>query len=454
MTDTKQERVRYTVTHAYEHSPFYRERMDAHGIAPEDIEDVDDLSRLPIVDKEDILANQPPATEEYRLRNPDADVRRPFNTSGTTGDPKTIFKSYDEVDAVYDDVRRGHEHFGMTPDDTVINYFPFVGLNVSGFGTEGGMERLGAETVPLSNTPYPVDVEAELLQRHRPEDGNYVMMGLASHIDAKGMQFQEEGYSLDQFDIDMILLAGEPVTEARKEHIAALYDADVYEYLGSTEGGAFAYDCLEGDGLHVLDDRVHVEVVDSDTGEALPHGEEGSLLITNLLAPGEESGMPLLRYALGDLVTAYDEGNGCDCMLSGHPRISTPRRDSNGFILGAVNLEPSYFEERIYAEDALAGAVTDYQLQVDYNPALGKDVLEVQVATNGDGHTGLVAEDVGLTVDGSRDNPAAELGRTFLEDNPHLTDTVDTVGAARIDVRFVDAIEHGPGKPERLIDAR
>ena len=96
-TASKCERLQYTVEYTYEHSPFYRGMMDHHGVSPSEIQTFGDLEQLPVVSGEDILANQPPETDEFRFKNEDADVRRPFHTSGTTGDPKTVFRSYTEM---------------------------------------------------------------------------------------------------------------------------------------------------------------------------------------------------------------------------------------------------------------------------------------------------------------------------------------------------------------------
>lgn len=261
LIELKQTRLQYTIEYAYEHSPYYRDVMNARGLTPAEFETTDDLTKFPITTPSDIRANQPPATDDYRFLNPEAKTRRQFYTSGTTGEPKSVFRSYDEMARIYENVRRGHEHFGITEDDLAVDYFPFVGLNMSLFGTEGGMEALGIETLPISNTQFPVDHEAALLLSRKPT----VLMGLASYIDSKGMQFINAGHDPTEFGVEKVICAGEPVSESRKAHLGSIYDAEVYDYLGSTEGGAFAFECLDGEGLHVLDDAVHIEVVDPDT---------------------------------------------------------------------------------------------------------------------------------------------------------------------------------------------
>ncbi|MDY6778793.1 MAG: AMP-binding protein [Candidatus Nanohaloarchaea archaeon] len=453
--ELKNERLRYTVEYAWENSDFYRELMEEEGLEPADFETVEDLEKLPVVEGEDILENQPPQTREYWFKNERANTRRPFNTSGSTGQPKTVFYSYDEMERTYDDVRRGLEHLGVEEGDKAVNYFPFVGLNISCMGNEGGMEELNIETIPISNTPFPTDVEAGILRSHAPrsDDTSYVMLGLPSHVDSKGKDLKNQGMSPEEFGIDTIILAGEPVSENRKEHIAETYQADVYEFLGSTEAGASAYECVERSGkLHLMEDSVHHEVLDPESREPVETGKEGELVVSRLLHPGEESSMPLLRYNLGDLVTIHEQDGECGCKLGGGRLIETPKRDEWSFILGAVNVDPVYFEDSIFSHEELKEEVREFQLQVDYDEETGRDVLDVLLEPDSEELAGRVYEDVARQEQPS--DSLEELGNMFLDGNSHLHDTVDTVGAAEINIKLVDEIETGKGKPDRFVDLR
>lgn len=299
----------------------------------------------------------------------------------------------------------------MTGDDVVVNCFPFVGLNVSGIGTEGGLAALGVETVPIGNTPYPPEHEFDLIRRHQPTDsGNYVITGLASHLDAKAMQFVDTGRDPATLGFDLVVIAGEPVSETRKSHLAEVYDADVYEYLGSTEGGAFAFECLEKRGLHVLGEFVHAEVVDPETGNRLDSGKNGSLAITPLIAPGDESAMPLLRYRLGDLVTKLDDSTTCSCPLSTYPRITPPQREGSKSVVGAVNLHPLFIEQHIYDHPKLRKHVREYQIELDYEESTGRDVLRILLECDAEGPDEDLSDITGET---SADSAGAELGTAY-----------------------------------------
>ncbi|WP_232685679.1 phenylacetate--CoA ligase family protein [Halobacterium zhouii] len=443
----KQTRLQHTVEYAYDHSPFYRELMQANGLTPTDAQTTDDLTQLPIVEPSDVLANQPPVTDQFRFKATDAQIRRPFHTSGTTGQPKTIFKSHDEMDRIYDDVQRGFEHFGVTPTDVVVNYCPFVGLNISCMGTEGGLARLGCTTVPIANTPYPVDREAEILQEHQPS----VVHGLASHIDAKGHQLRDAGYDPAASDIDLVVVVGEPVSESRKERLGDLYDAEVVEYVGSTEAGAFAFECPEDGFLHVLDTSVHVEVVDDD-GAPLPAGEQGRLVVTNLLNPISESGMPLLRYAIGDVVSIVEDANPCSCPLDSDCKITPPRRSGWQFILGAVNLTTQTFEDVIYSHPELKAVAADYQVHVEHDPTTGQEVATLLIESVDEGLVGQVVDDMAAVT--TPMTTAETLGTMLLERNSHLTEVVENTEVVRLAIQIVDNIDTGDGKPQQLVDQR
>lgn len=452
LRELKDERLQHTVEYAWENSEFYRERMEEEGIEPEDVEGIEDIEELPIVDADEVRENQPPRDEAYRFAADDGtDVRRPFSTSGSTGEPKVFFKSYDEMERIYDDLRRGFEYFGLSEDSVFVNYLPFVGLNPSNFYSEGGMEEIGLETVPISNTDYPPEYEHMFIEEYVDGDEDMVVMnGLASHIDAKGRAFEEAGFDPADLDVDLITLSGEPVTESRKQSIGEMYDAEVREFLGSTENGGFAYEDLDADGLRVLDDSVHIEVVDED-GEPVPDGEEGDLIVTNLLHPGEESAMPLIRYNIGDRTRVLDREDGDG---TGSMRIEAPHRQGWEFVFGAVNLDIEYFEDTIYDLDELDGAVGEYQLRLDYDEDSGREGLEVLVESTDESIAGDMIEDAEYIED--PDSVAENLTRELLDGHSHFRDTVDNVDAARLDVQILEdgAIDFGKGKPDRLVDER
>lgn len=447
----KDERLEYTVEYAWEHSPKYREEMEAAGVTPEDIDGMEDIEKLPIIEADQIRENQPPSTDDYRFKADAADVRRPFTTSGSTGDPKVFFKSYDEMDRIYDDLRRGFEAIGADEDSVFVNYLPFVGLNPSSFYSEGGMEEIGLETVPISNTDYPPEYEFSLLESYlQDHDGTTIVNGLASHIDAKGRGFEEAGFDPAELDIDIVTLSGEPVSESRKDSIADVYDAEVLEFLGSTENGGFAYELPDEDGLQVIDDSVHVEVVDDD-GQQVEDGAIGDLVVTNLLDPGEESAMPLVRYNIGDRTRIRDRDAETEL---GDIRIDSPHREGWEFVFGAVNTDAAFIEDSLYGMDELEDTIAEYQIHLDYDDETGRERMDLRIAPEDAELVGEQALDAEHYED--PETVAESVSTHLLDQHAHLKDTVHNVDAARLDVRFVgmDELELGKGKPQRLVDER
>lgn len=362
LEELKRDRLQYTVEYAYEHSPFYRELMDENDVEPADIQTFEDLTQLPVVTGDDIIANQPPQTDTFRFKIEDAQTRRPYHSSGTGGQPKTVFRSYGQEERIQRDAARGYKHFGTSEGDVAVNLFPFVGLNPSCSGVERGLAAIGCETLPISNTPYPPERLGELLQRHNPDE----IHGLPSHLDTKGRQLREAGYDPAELGLDRVVTTGEPVSENRKNHLKQVFETNVYDYLGATEMGSPAFECLETDRFHVLDESVHVEIVDS-TGESVQAGKEGRLVMTHLIPIGEESSMPLIRYDLGDKTAKYEDNGDCDCSLSGGSLIDPPRREDDHFTVGAVTITPYAFGEEIYSHPTLKEISNEYRITLRYD---------------------------------------------------------------------------------------
>lgn len=443
----KNNRVDYTTNFAFEKSPFYNEHFKNNNVDPTNIKEIKDLRKIDPIGKEEILENQPPETDEYRFRSlPKGQARRPFTTSGSTGNPKTVFYSHDEMEEMANTIKNELKIMSCEEDDVFYNKFPFVGLNISCIAMEEGVEKLGAESVPVSNTPYPPQKEGQIIESFQPT----AMIGLPSHADSAARKFEKEGYDPSGWPIDKILLAGEPVSDARKERISKEYSAEVFEFLGTTEGGAFACECPEHDGLHLMEDSTHVNVLDKE-GNKLPEGEEGRLVLTNLMHKGSESAMPLINYDQGDLITKYVE-DGCGCGLP-LQKISSPNRQSNSFIFAGVNLTPEYFEDVIYSSEKLGDEINgEYQIIAKESEETGQDVIDVKLEADELNSVGEYAEEV--VRDYEKEGVASDIGRELLRNHPQLNDTVTTVGAGKINVEIVEEIEMPKGKPKRFIDRR
>ncbi len=442
----KDVRAHHTYAHALQNVEAYNDILRE----VDSVDDVEDLFDLPIITSDDIRENQPQneGVDSFRFKNYEARTDRPFESSGSTGVAKTFFKSYDETERIYRDAARGFGFFGVTDEDVVVNYWPTVGLNMSGYFGEGAMSVIGAETVPVHNTPLSVEENAELLRTYNPS----VMLALPSHADSMGRSFHEEGIDPDEFGIEKILMAGEPISESRKERVEESFGAEVFEFFACSESGGVAFECQEGDGYHILEDTVHLGVIDE--GDVQRTGR-GPMVVTNLLHPGYESSMPLINDRLGDVVTLMEEGD-CGCEIGGGRMMDDITREDWQFTLGGVNMDAKSVENIIYGDPEFSSRIDEYQLELTEDDESGKDRMDVLLEPEEGGLVGVSFQDVGL--DQEPVNPADRIGQKILQSNKYLQDTVGTVvggrGSAEINVEFVEDIDLGPKKPTRVIDKR
>lgn len=442
--ELKQERLQYTVEYAYEHSPFYRDLLDDHDVEPRDVRTFSDLESLPVVTERDVREAQTPGSGSPSLRTHRGDLHRPVATSAFVDRPKLFYKTHDEIDSWTAVFGRFLGHADVSRSELIVNYCPYERMNAGGLCTETTFREYGYSTLPLLTSDMDLAAEAYLIGSH--EVGS--MVTFPSHAQALGLQLLDAGYDPTDLGIDTLMLSGEPFSGARREAIAELWDATVYDLYGLAECGIVGGEC--GDPgtrqLHVFEDKTYVEVTD-DGGRRLDPGELGHLTVTNLLEPGTDSAMPLLRYRPGDL-TAVSESE-CDCELHGQKRIEQPIRESWVVRVGDATVGALDFEEQIFGHPAVEDLVSDYEVHVDTEG--DRDRVTALVVTRNDVHAGERASDV-TTED--VDGVAAAIGRSFLTNHAGLREAVETTGAVRLDVDVVEEIDHEKGKRDRLVDGR
>lgn len=274
------------------------------------------------------------------------------------------------------------------------------------------------------------------------------IVGLPSQIHARTHRFVEAGYDPSTFGIDALYLGGEAIGAARRAQLEEFYDADVHTFIATSESMVHSAECRQDHGHHIMEDRVHVEILD-ENGTPVQPGEQGRMTVTNLLAPGEESSMPLIRYQPGDITKEIVSD--CGCSWSHSTRVEQPHRAGWEFNFGAVVLDVLYFEDVIYQHPAIEDEVTDFQLYLDRDGVHEKDRLEVRIVTRSDAHEAETVENVTI---GETSNAASKVGQSLLTKRSTVEETVDIVDAAQIDVQFVADINHSRGKPDRLVDDR
>ncbi|MBP3686264.1 MAG: phenylacetate--CoA ligase, partial [Clostridia bacterium] len=309
MRELQSERLKEIVQHVYDNVEIYRERMDAAGISPKDIQSIDDLKKLPFTMKQDLRDTYP-----YGMfAVPMTDVIRLHASSGTTGKQIVVGYTQNDIEMWDECVARALAAAGCTKDDFVHVSYGY-GLFTGGLGAHGGAQRLGATTIPVStgNTARQIQIFRDF--------GSTILCCTPSYalylIDA----MKEQGLCADDIRLKAGIFGAEPWTEEMRQKIEEGLGIRAFDIYGLTEvcGPGVSFNCGMSDGLHVNEDYFYPEIIDPDTLEVLPEGEEGELVFTAL----KKEAFPLMRYRTRDIATLTREKCPCGRTLI---RMSKPR---------------------------------------------------------------------------------------------------------------------------------
>ena len=360
LRELQDDRLRETVAHAYENVPFYRERLDEAGVTPGDVGSIDDVTKLPTTTKEDFRDEYP----DGLFAVDGDDVRRIHASSGTTGKPKIVSYTDDDLDVWNEAMARSLAAAGVDGSDVVQNAYGY-GLFTGGLGFHGGAEELGAAVVPTSsgNTRRQVELAVDL--------GSTVLACTPSYALYFAEKAEEMGHDPRELPVETIIFGAEPCTDPMREEIEQRLDVNGIDIYGLSEiiGPGVSNECHEAqDGLHIWEDHFYPEVVDPRTGEPLDEGQEGELVLTTLT----KQALPVLRYRTGDLTTlTYDE---CDCGRTMVRMDNVTGRADDLIIVRGVNLYPSEIEHAVLDLD---GVAPHYRIDLDTQDNL--DVMELTV---------------------------------------------------------------------------
>lgn len=358
LRELQNERLRATVRLEYDNVPLYRERMDAMGVKPEDIQTVDDLRKLPFTEKTDLRDQFPYGLLAQKL----TDIVRIQGSSGTTGKPIVVGYTQNDIDVWTEMVSRALTAAGGTKDDIIQICYGY-GFFTGGLGAHQGASNIGATVIPMSagNTQRQIMMMTELGATMLCCTPSYAIY-LAETIKEMGM--------MDKLHLKSGCFGAEPWTEEMRAHLEELFDFDACDIYGLTEigGPGVAFECLEKTGMHVNEDNVIVEIVDPATGEPLPYGQKGELVFTTIT----KTGMPMLRYRTHDICSLSAEPCACGRTLIKMNRLTG--RTDDMLVIRGVNVFPSQIETCLIG---LEGVAPFYCLIVDR--VNSTDKLEVQV---------------------------------------------------------------------------
>jgi phenylacetate-CoA ligase len=361
------ERLARLVRYLDERVPFYRRRLDRAGVAPGDVRPVDDLASLPFTRKEDLRDTYP--FELFAV--PMEEVVRVHASSGTTGKPIVGGYTRDDVDLFARVNARTLAMAGAEPGMMLHNAYGY-GLFTGGLGLHYGGEKLGLTVVPVSGGM--TERQLMLIADFRPD----VISCTPSYALTLAQAFAERGSSPDEISLRFACIGAEPWTEGMRREIDAGLGIRSTNIYGLTEviGPGVSNECVEArDGSHVNEDHFLPEIVDPDSGEPLPDGEEGVLVFTTLT----KQAMPVLRYWTGDITSLNSEPCVCGRTLTRMALIKG--RTDDMLIIRGVNVYPTQIEAVLNEVRELS---PHYRLVVTREGTL--DDLEVQAEVVEDDH--------------------------------------------------------------------
>jgi len=408
------ERLVKQVKYVYDNVAFYRDKMDAAGVKPEDVKGIEDLHKLPFINKDDLRDQYPYGL----LAVPLSECVRIQSTSGTTGRRVVAFYTQEDIDVWEECCARAIVAAGGTKEDVCHVCYGY-GLFTGGPGLNGGSHKVGCLTLPMSsgNTERQLQFLTDL--------GSTILCCTPSYAANLGEEINARGLR-DKIQLKAGIFGAEPWTEEMRKSIENALGIKAYDIYGLTEisGPGVSFECEEQQGMHIQEDHFIPEIINPDTGEVLPEGEIGELVFTCIT----KKAFPLLRYRTRDL--CYLTRKKCSCGRT-HIRMHKPMgRSDDMMVVKGVNVWPSQIEAVLLNK----GYEANYQIVVD---RIGNnDTIEVQVEK-----TPQMAEDAAFN--------KAERERSIVAG-------LKSMLGIKVDVKVVEpkTITRSEGKAVRVIDRR
>ena len=416
MRELQGKRLCKLVQYVYHNVPFYRHKTQEMDLTPDDIREIEDITKLPFTTKQDLRDNYP-----YGLMAaPLSEVVRVHASSGTTGNPTIVGYTRRDLSIWSEVMSRCLSAYGVTRDDTFSVSYGY-GLFTGGLGAHYGVENLGATVIPAStgNTEKHVRLIRDLHITGIACTPSYALY-LAEVVERMGIRKEELGLRIGAF-------GAEPWTEHMRQEIQSRLGLKGYNIYGLSEimGPGVSYECQEQYGSHINEDHFYPEIIDPVTCQNLPYGTQGELVFTTLT----KEGMPLLRYRTKDLTSLIADP--CPCGRTSVRMTPIMGRSDDMLIIRGINVFPSQVESVILGMKEFE---PQYLLVVDRKNNL--DTLEVQVEVRRD----FFSDDIG----------------SMLRLKKTLSDRLKSVLSISAEVKLVEpnSIARSQGKSKRVIDNR
>ncbi|MDD6084847.1 MAG: phenylacetate--CoA ligase [Oscillospiraceae bacterium] len=340
---------------------FYGKKLEAAGIT--EVHTAEDFKKLPFSEKKDLRDAYPLGL----MAVPEEKIVRIHSSSGTTGTPVIIPYTAKDVDDWAIQFKRCYEMAGVTNKDRV-QITPGYGLWTAGIGFQNGAEKLGAMVIPMGpgNTEKQLKMMEDMESTVLCSTSSYALL-LAEEIGKRGIK--------DKIHLKKGVIGSERWSQKMRDRISNELGIELYDIYGLTEiyGPGIGISCKENNGMHYWNDYIYLEIIDPVTGENLPDGETGEIVITTLV----KEGAPLIRYRTHDLSRIIPQPCACGCKF---PKIDIimGRTDDMMKIKG-VNVFPSQIEEILNAFEEIS---SEYQIRISHLD--GKDTMRIYVESTGD----------------------------------------------------------------------
>ncbi len=406
------ERLRWSVAHAYRQVPYYRDKLDAHGVHPDEIRTLEDIARLPFTTKDDLRSTYPFGLFAAPLE----DVVRIHASSGTTGKPTVVGYTAQDIATWAGIIARSLRAAGGTRRD-IIHITHGYGLFTGGLGVHYGAERLGMTVVPVSTGQ--TERQVQLIR----DFGATFIVATPSYALTIADEFDRQGIRPGDTQLKLGIFGAEPWGPEMRIALETRFGIAAMDLYGLSEviGPGVACECIESrDGPVVWEDHFYPEVIDPETGRELPDGEPGELVLSSLT----KQALPMIRYRTRDLTRLLPP------TARSFRRIDKiTGRSDDMLIIRGVNLFPTQVEELILRQPQLA---PHYVLEVSRSGS--KDDLTVRVEAKPETAAGSAADDAARAL------------------QHHIKSYIGIM--ARVDIVPFGSIERSLGKAKRVIDRR
>ena len=405
------QRLQWTLQHAYDNVPHYRQAFDAEGVHPSDCKTLADLAKFPFTAKADLRANYPFGL----FAVPRDQIVRIHASSGTTGKPTVVGYTQGDIDRWADLVARSIRAAGGRRGDMVHVSYGY-GLFTGGLGAHYGAEKLGCTVIPMSGGQ--TEKQVQLIEDFKPD----IIMVTPSYMQVIVEEFRRQGKDPSAMSVQVGIFGAEPWTEQMRADIERSAGIDAVDIYGLSEvmGPGVASECVETkDGPVIWEDHFYPEIIDPHTGEVLPDGSEGELVFTTLT----KEALPVIRYRTRDLTRLLPP-----TARSMRRMGKIVGRSDDMLIIRGVNLFPTQIEELVLQQGQLTG---HYQLVVSREGHLDEVLVRCEIQP--------------AFAQADRAGVAREL--------QHRIKTLIGV-SCKVDVLEPNGIERSLGKARRVIDNR